>query len=215
MKTTNDIKDIKNFFDGYSYTFDSIYSSDLTKRNLIQKIIDKNFRKSMFGRYELTFKFIRKYEVESILDIGCGSGIYANKLAQEGYRVTGVDVAPKMIDLAKQYSKNHDNPIYQIADFIDMDETKFDTSILMGFFDYVNDVDLVFKKLKKVTSKIILGSFPKDSGFLAFQRKIRYKIRNCPLYLYSRESLEQSVSKHFKNFKIIDNDREFFLVVKI
>lgn len=215
MKTTNEIKDIKKFFDGYSYTFDSIYSSDLSKRNSFQKIIDKNFRKSMFGRYELTFKYIKKFEVNSILDIGCGSGIYSNKLADEGYKVTGVDVAPNMIELARKYSNNSDNPIYQISDFLDIDEGKFDVSILMGFFDYVSDVDIVFQKLKKTTSKIILGSFPKDTGFLALQRKIRYKIRNCPLYLYSRESLEQSVIKHFNNFEIINNDREFFLVVKI
>jgi 2-polyprenyl-3-methyl-5-hydroxy-6-metoxy-1,4-benzoquinol methylase len=215
MKTNNEIKDIKNFFDGYSYAFDSIYSSDLTKRNSIQKIIDKNFRKSMFARYKLTFKYIQKFEVESILDIGCGSGIYANKLADDGYKVTGVDVAPKMIDLAKKYSKKSDNPQYEVSDFINMHDIKFDVSILMGFFDYVSDVNIVFEKLKKTTSKLILGSFPKDAGFLAFQRKIRYKIRNCPLYLYSKENLEQSVNKHFSNYEIIDNDREFFLIVKI
>ena len=44
-------------------------------------------------------------------------------------------------------------------------------------FDYISDPKSLIKKLSKVTSKIILGSFPKFWNILTLQRSIRYKIR--------------------------------------
>ena len=80
-----------------------------------------------------------------------------------------------------------------VSSYLDFKPTKkYDISILMGFFDYVEDIDPYFAKLKIDTSKIILGSFPKKNGFLAFQRKIRYNLRNCPLYLYDKTYLEKA-----------------------
>jgi SAM-dependent methyltransferase len=37
-----------------------------------------------------------------IVDLGCGSGIWARELADAGYQVIGVDVSPAMIELARQ-----------------------------------------------------------------------------------------------------------------
>ncbi len=40
-----------------------------------------------------------------ILDAGCGPGLYATRLAQAGYEVTGVDVSPAAIRHARQEAK--------------------------------------------------------------------------------------------------------------
>ena len=37
-----------------------------------------------------------------VVDLGCGSGIWAKELAGAGYRVIGVDISPAMIELARQ-----------------------------------------------------------------------------------------------------------------
>ena len=64
-------------------------------------------------------------------------------------------------------------------------DTKKDAAILMGFFDYISNPLDIFIKLKEDTNKFILASFPKSGGILAFQRKIRYNMRNCQLFYYS------------------------------
>jgi SAM-dependent methyltransferase len=37
-----------------------------------------------------------------VVDLGCGSGIWAGQLAQAGYDVTGIDISSAMIDLARK-----------------------------------------------------------------------------------------------------------------
>jgi ubiquinone/menaquinone biosynthesis C-methylase UbiE len=38
-----------------------------------------------------------------LLDVGCGSGYFAREMARRGARVTGIDIAPRMIEHAKRH----------------------------------------------------------------------------------------------------------------
>ena len=40
-----------------------------------------------------------------ILDLGCGPGLYATRLARRGYSVTGIDVSPASLAYAKSCSE--------------------------------------------------------------------------------------------------------------
>jgi 2-polyprenyl-3-methyl-5-hydroxy-6-metoxy-1,4-benzoquinol methylase len=40
--------------------------------------------------------------VLDVLDVGCGTGFLALELAARGHRLTGVDLAPAMLDLARK-----------------------------------------------------------------------------------------------------------------
>lgn len=46
--------------------------------------------------------FIEKHKPARAIDIGCGTGTNVNTLAKAGWQVTGVDFAPRAIQLAKQ-----------------------------------------------------------------------------------------------------------------
>ncbi|MES1181344.1 MAG: hypothetical protein ABUL44_00970, partial [Flavobacterium sp.] len=94
---------------------------------------------------------------------------------------------------------------------------QFDAGILVGFFDYIKTPLDVLEKLKKDVSKELYMSFPKSGGFLAWQRKIRYEARNCPLYYYSKADLEALLARAGWKDKaeIIDIDRDFFVRVTL
>jgi 2-polyprenyl-3-methyl-5-hydroxy-6-metoxy-1,4-benzoquinol methylase len=49
-----------------------------------------------------------------VLDAGCGEGYLARVLAARGAQVTGIDLSPRLIDLAR--ARNHGDIDYQVAD---------------------------------------------------------------------------------------------------
>lgn len=61
-----------------------------------------------------------------ILDLGCGPGIYTEKLASKGHIVTGVDISKNSIDYANiQSQKNNSNINYIVSDYtkLNLEET--------------------------------------------------------------------------------------------
>ncbi len=68
----------------------------------------------------------------SILDLGCGTGSITVKIAQSmapGGRVTGVDLAPKMIEIAQQRAPEHE---WLLGDICDPKvEGQFDLIVIM------------------------------------------------------------------------------------
>ena len=217
--TVQETRDVETFFHGYAADFDSIYGHT-KKRSLFDKFLDKYFRKSMRLRYDLVMKFASAQGINTILDVGCGGGVYCEALLQKGKILTGLDIAEGMLSLAKQKTKSFfdQGKIKFIhSGYVEYAfEEKFDTAILVGFFDYIKTPEEVLRKLEKDISKELLMSFPKSGGFLAWQRKERYKMRNCPLYYYSRKDLELLFANlgWSNKVEIHDIERDFFVRVK-
>lgn len=212
-------KNVKDFFDGYAGDFDAIYGHT-TERSSFGRWVDKNFRQVMFKRFEETLQHTNKQNISSILDVGCGSGRYLVEFLKQNKAVTGLDMAAGMIDIAKNITSKieHNGSIdLVVGDYLQHQFTQqFDAACLMGFFDYIEEPVAVFNKLKQDVSKEIYASFPKSGGPLAWQRSVRYKMRNCPLYLYSKKEVETIMRQcNLANYSIKDFGRGLFLKVNL
>jgi len=64
----------------------------------------------------------------SLLDLGCGPGIYANQFSAMGYAVTGIDISENSIQYAKNWAEKEGNAItYFCKDYVKEEiEGKFD-----------------------------------------------------------------------------------------
>jgi SAM-dependent methyltransferase len=72
-----------------------------------------------------------------LLDIGCGPGLYTERFAWEGYRVTGIDLSQRSIEHARASAKAHGLDIsYRKQDYLDMDETELFDVCTMIYCDY-------------------------------------------------------------------------------
>lgn len=73
----------------------------------------------------------------SILDLGCGPGLYTARLAEKGLRVTGVDYSHRSIDYATEYARQHNLDIhYRYQDYLTLeDEGLYDAAHLI-YGDY-------------------------------------------------------------------------------
>jgi predicted TPR repeat methyltransferase len=213
-------QDVATFFHGYAADFDSIYGHT-KKRSNWDKFLDKYFRVSMRLRYELVLKYATADEIKTVLDVGCGGGVYCEALLNADKIVTGIDIAEGMLQLAEQKTKQYINEgkvNYIHSGYLEHPfARKYDAAVLVGFFDYIKTPLDTFKKLEKEVSKELLMSFPKSGGFLGWQRKVRYKMRNCPLYYYSKADLEALLAKMGWQHKaeIMDIERDFFVRVKL
>ncbi|HEY69875.1 MAG TPA: methyltransferase domain-containing protein [Anaerolineae bacterium] len=216
MKTNADdseIRQVGDFFHSYAVDFDSIYGG---RRNPVSRLIDRLFRKSMRLRFQRTLSDLSDPILQSILDVGCGSGRYAVELLKMDKEVTGIDLAPGMLAIAERACKGlfpADRYRFILGSYPDtVLGRRFDAALLIGFFDYVQDADAVIQGLKRDVERLFVASFPKASGVLALQRKIRYRLRNCPLYFYTEADIHELMDRTgVVNYRITDLGRDLYL----
>ena len=62
---------------------------------------------------------INKYapNANNVLDLGCGTGLHAINLAEEGYHISGIDQSPDMIKIANKRLSTLSNLITNFINF--------------------------------------------------------------------------------------------------
>lgn len=70
---------------------------------------------------------------DSILDLGCGPGLYTSRLAQAGLNVTGVDYSRRSIQFATQYAEQNNLKItYRYENYLELkDENLYNAALLI------------------------------------------------------------------------------------
>ena len=130
--------------------------------DLVASVYDLGYDdwEGMMARYVDYIKPIfEKNGVNRVLDCSCGTGLQAIGLAKEGYEVTGSDVSPEMIEVAKMNAaKYHVSVDFVNSSFVDLErnvEGKFDAVITMdnALPHVLNDQELVLA-LKNILAKL-------------------------------------------------------------
>jgi 2-polyprenyl-3-methyl-5-hydroxy-6-metoxy-1,4-benzoquinol methylase len=68
-----------------------------------------------------------------VLEIGCGTGAFARELASKrGARITAIDLAPRMIDVARVRTNANLGIEYRVADFMELSPRGFDVVIAIN-----------------------------------------------------------------------------------
>jgi len=90
----------------------------------------------LYGYY---LKFLKDFDVKSVLDVGCGNGRMLELLESKGYNARGIDLSAKMIEIAKKrgVSAEHKN-ISEVRE-------KYDAIVAVA--DVLNYMDI--KSLKR------------------------------------------------------------------
>ena len=134
------------FGKGYSSTYDTLYR-------------DKDYETEC-DRIEQLIRDYRKTPAGSILDLGCGTGNHALRLAQRGYSVTGIDRSLEMLEVARQKSResNLDCTFVQSDIRTFKSEQKFDVVIMMfAVLGYLTENEDILKVLDTVRNHLNPG----------------------------------------------------------
>ncbi len=74
---------------------------------------------------------------DCILDLGCGPGLYAERLAQAGFQVTGVDFSQNSIDYAIAQAREKKLPIqYRCQNYLELDDQALYSAVLLIYGDF-------------------------------------------------------------------------------
>jgi 2-polyprenyl-6-hydroxyphenyl methylase/3-demethylubiquinone-9 3-methyltransferase len=80
---------------------------------------------------------LRPLEGKSALDVGCGAGLLAEPLARMGAKVTAVDAAPELIEVARSHAAGQGLPIDYRAIGVESVEGRFDLVTAMEVIEHV------------------------------------------------------------------------------
>lgn len=197
---------IRDYFNRNAITFDAIYSG---KKNVLLRMVDRYLRPDMYMRFHLTMQYSGDVKGKEILDIGCGSGRYAVVFAQRGAKkVVGIDLAENMVKQAEKIAQTlgvEDICEFKIGNFFEYQfHQKFDIIIAIGVFDYINDPSSLLRRMVSLARYRVLTTFPSYSIIRGPLRKMCYKMKGCPVYLYDRKTIRELFGQiNVKSYKII------------
>jgi len=93
MALTTDLidetNDVRSFYDALAPDYDKM----------------TGFEKRFVQERPFFHMLVEKYEIQSALDAGCGTGFHALLLAQLGVHVTAVDLSPKMVASVRSHAR--------------------------------------------------------------------------------------------------------------
>jgi len=89
----------------------------------------------------------------TLLDIGCGGGLFAEALAKAGYQVTGIDPSRGSIEAARAHAAAQGLALtYHVAsgERLPLPDTSFDIACCCDVLEHVDDVDAVVAEATRV-----------------------------------------------------------------
>ncbi len=89
---------------------------------------------------------------QTLLDVGCGTGHWSGFFAEMGYRVTGVDIAPQMIEVARPALPEC---VFQVADLYQLPfgDGAFDVVAAMAVLEFVPDPTAAIAEMARCVRK--------------------------------------------------------------
>lgn len=163
-------------------------------------------------------KLLKKKGVKNVLDLGCGSGRHTVYLAKHGFKVYGIDIAPKGIKIAKDWLKEEkvkaDLKIGSIYRKLPYQDNFFDAVISTQTIHHerIKNVRKAIKEVERVLKPkgLLFVTVPKGRKEVYGKRiklieprtwlPLEGREEGLPHYLYIKNLLK----KDFNRFKIYD-----------
>ena len=203
MKKDN-MPQIARFWNNVAEDFDAIYTG---RKNVIRRRLDRWLRVDIFQRFDWVMERSGDVRGQEICDIGCGSGRFVTEFVKRGAKhVTGVDVAPEMIRLSQELVNadgTADKCDFVLADVLNWNTTNtYDTTIAIGFWDYIQEPPERLRLIRKMTRKTFLSAWPRFWTWRMPVRKVRLQyILGCPVYFFRRAEVERML--HDAGFEVV------------
>lgn len=183
-------------------------------RKYVEALFDhyaNKFEQSLVGdlNYKIPEKLVRLMEREglikphsSILDMGCGTGLFGSKIKPYCKILHGIDLSNEMLGAARQKSVYDYLEHTDILEYLEKIPHRYDFFVATDVFIYLGDLDKIFYLIKRNNRK---------GGHLLFSTEHlktgAYKLETSARYSHSKEYIEKLCAKYeyqLKCFELTD-----------
>ncbi|HYM64968.1 MAG TPA: class I SAM-dependent methyltransferase [Candidatus Sulfotelmatobacter sp.] len=134
-----------------------------------RKHTSKNPLKTFFlNSYYSTFlNELKKLEIKTVLDVGCGEGFILNKLKEEGIGKSweGIDYSKEAVEIGKKIHPGlslKQGSIYNSG----LADSSFDLVVCTEVLEHLEDTKKALKEVLRISKKYVLLSVPNEPLFL-------------------------------------------------
>lgn len=96
---------------------------------------------------------------QSLLEIGCGTGVFLEMFWEAGFDVTGVDISPEMLSQARNRMGNRADLHLGDGGHLPFDDREFDFSALVTVLEFCPDPEAVLYEACRVSRKELFVAF--------------------------------------------------------
>lgn len=147
---------IDKYFDHAASDYDSAYG----KANNVKSFIFEERKRIVLELFDL--------KSGRVLDLGCGPGVYTDKLCKAGYEIYGVDASERMIQIARSKGFKDVKFFVGSADSLSFTDNFFEGVLCVGVLEYLDDAGKAIKEIARVTKAggIVIFTVPNASSLL-------------------------------------------------
>ena len=141
---------------------------------------------------------------KDILDIGCATGEYCQKLNLKGHKCVGIDNNQKYIKKARERGVE---AYVMDASSLEFPDNSFDTILIFEVLEHVKNPDGILKEAKRVAKKNILITVPNCTELSTlgkFGFTYDHMLEEDHINFFTKKDLEIALKNHFKKFKVIE-----------
>jgi len=157
----------------------------------ISKGYNELYGAEQLGKLEASKKLIKFSKKDTVLDVGCGTGIITAEIAKLVKSVTGIDVSKGMIDNA--LSAKNASYLVGEAERLPFTDKSFDKVVSFTVLQDIKDWEPALTEMARVSKELVLVTIQKRGKDI--------------------KNIEQFLSNYFKVKKSVEEEKDFIFLL--